>query len=132
LLFALTRNTHRHAEANSYCFVNLREFDGPPPGEGLTTVTVAVPAVAMAAPEIDTVSWMALTKAVFLADPFHCTLDPLMKFLPLTTSVRAGAPAVALEGSRLLIVGHGLSRLPRTPQNCTRLQPYSDCSCAGQ
>ena len=112
--------------------MNLREFDGPPPGEGLTTVTVAVPAVAMAAPEIDTVSWMALTKAVFLADPFHCTLDPLMKFLPLTTSVRAGAPAVALEGSRLLIVGHGISRLPQTLQNCTRLQPYSDCSCAGQ
>ena len=117
----MTRNTHRHAEANSYCFVNLREFDGPPPGEGLTTVTVAVPAVAMAAPEIDTVSWMALTKAVFLADPFHCTLDPLTKFLSLTTSVRAGAPAVAPEGSRLLIVGHRISRLPRTPQNCTHL-----------
>ena len=112
--------------------MNLREFDGPPPGKALTTVTLAEPVDAMSAPEIDAVSWMALTKVVLLADPFHCTFDPLTKFVPLTTRVKAGAPAVALEESRLLIVGHGISRLPRTPQNCTRLQPYSDCSCAGQ
>ena len=117
----MTRNTHRHAEANSYCFVNLREFDGPPPGKGLTTVTLAAPADAMSALETDAVSWMALTKVVLLADPFHCTFDPLTKFVPLTTKVKAGAPAVAPEESRLLIVGHGISRLPRTPQNCTHL-----------
>ena len=69
----------------------------------MTTVTVAVPADAMSAPEIDALSRVAVTKAVFLADPYHCTLDPLMKFLPLTTRVRV-APAVAPEGSRLLIV----------------------------
>ena len=75
---------------------------------------------------------MALTKVALLAYPFHRTLDPLTKFVPLTTRVKAGAPAVALEESRLLIIGHGISRLPRTPQNCTHLQPYSDGSCASQ
>ena len=87
----------------------------------MTTVTLAVPADAMSALETDAVSWMALTKVVLLADPFHCTFDPLTKFVPLTTRVKAGAPAVAPEESRLLIVGHGISRLPRTPQNCTHL-----------
>jgi hypothetical protein len=83
----------------------------------LTTVTLAVLADAMSAPEIDAVSWASLTKVVLLADPFHRTVDPLTKFLPLTRRVKGGAPAVALEGSRLLIVGHGISRLPQTPQN---------------
>ena len=45
----------------------------------MTTVTLAEPADAMSAPEIDAVSWMALTKVVLLAYPFHCTLDPLTK-----------------------------------------------------
>jgi len=103
--------------------VNLREFDGPPPGKALTTVTLAEPADAMSAPEIDAVSWMALTKVVLLAYPFHCTLDPLTKFVPLTTRVKAGAPEHRRLRRRVEAADrwHGISRLPRTPQNCTHL-----------
>src|SRR5207247_198204 len=39
---------------------------------------------------------------------FHCTTDPLTKFVPFTVRVKAAAPAVALPGVSEPSVGTGL------------------------
>jgi hypothetical protein len=82
--------------------------DVPPPGAGVTTVTLAVPAVAMSAAPIVAVSWLVLTKLVVRATPFHCTVDVPMKLVPFTVSVKPAPPAVADEGLMLVVVGAGL------------------------
>ncbi len=91
----------------------------PPPGAGLNTVTWAVPAVAMSAAVIAAVNWVEETKVVVRFDPFHRTTEPATKLLPLTVSVKAGPPAVAEEGLRLVVVGTGLLivkvRAPEVP-----------------
>ena len=35
------------------------------------------------------ISWVALRKVVASEDPFHCTVEPLWKFVPLTVRVKA-------------------------------------------
>src|SRR6267143_5645078 len=87
---------------------NARATEVPPPGVEVTTVTEAVPVVAMSAAVIAAVSWMALTTVVVRAAPFHCTVLPLTKPLPLTVSVKAAPPAVALVGDTDVSVGAGL------------------------
>ena len=81
----------------------------PPPGVGLKTVTLAVPAVAMSAARIDAVTWVALTYVVVRFVPFHLTTEPEMKLVPFTVRVKAAPPAVAELGLRLVVVGRGLS-----------------------
>jgi hypothetical protein len=88
--------------------VKVRALDVPPPGEGLTAVTEGVPAVAISLAEIAAVNCVALTKVVVRALPFHCTVAPETKFVPVTVSVKAAPPAVALEGESALRVGTGL------------------------
>ncbi len=94
-------------------------FEVPPPGVGLNTVTWAVPAVAMSAAVIAAVNWVEETKVVVRFDPFQRTTDLATKLLPLTVSVKAGPPAAAEEGLRLLVVGAGLLivkvRAPEVP-----------------
>src|SRR6266850_1621815 len=80
----------------------------PPPGVGVTTVTLAVPAAAMSAAVIAAVSWMGLTKVVVRVAPFQRTVEPLRKLAPFTVKVNASPPANALPGDRLLRVGAGL------------------------
>jgi hypothetical protein len=46
-------------------------LDVPPPGEGLTTVTLAVPAETMSAAVIAAVNCVLLTYVVMRLDPFH-------------------------------------------------------------
>src|SRR5205823_11987975 len=60
--------------------VNVRPFDVPPP-DGFITVTVAEPAAATSAAPMLAVSWIALTKVVAHAVPFHCTVEPATKFV---------------------------------------------------
>ena len=81
----------------------------PPPGVGLKTVTLAVPAEAMSAAGIDAVSWIDETYVVVRSVPFHLTSELEMKFVPFTVSVKPDPPAVADEGLRLVVVGTGLS-----------------------
>ena len=81
----------------------------PPPGVGLKTVTLAVPAVAMSAARIAAVTWVALTYVVVRFVPFHLTTELEMKLVPLTVNVNAEPPAVADDGLRLVVVGRGLS-----------------------
>src|SRR5206468_457004 len=86
----------------------------PPPGVGVTTVTLAVPAAAMSAAAIAAVSWMGLTKVVVRTAPFQRTVEPLTKPLPLTVSVKARPPAVALAGLKPVTTGRGLPTVTLT------------------
>jgi hypothetical protein len=74
-------------------------FDVPPPGEGLTTVTVAVPAMAMSVAGIDAVIFPALTKVVVRGLLFQFTTEPETNPAPRTVSVNPGPPGTALAGA---------------------------------
>jgi hypothetical protein len=89
--------------------VKVWALEVPPPGEGLNTVTLAVPAVAMSEARIEAVSCVDETKLVLRSKPFHLTTEPEMKLVPLTMSVKAAPPAVAEVGLRFVVVGTGLS-----------------------
>jgi hypothetical protein len=89
--------------------VNVCPFEVPPPGVGVTTVTVALPAVAMSVAGMAAVSVVAEPKVVGRTLPFHWTTELVMKFVPVTVSVKAGPPAVADEGLIPLVVGTGLA-----------------------
>src|SRR5450432_3200077 len=84
--------------------VNVAALEMPPPG-GLTTVTLGVPMAAIQAAETWAVSFAALTYVVGKAAPFHSTTEVPMKLLPLTVSVKAAPPAVALLGDSEEIAG---------------------------
>ena len=73
--------------------VNLRAPDVPPPGEGFTTVTEAVPAAPMSLAKIAAVNCVPLTKVVARALPFHCTVEVATKFVPVTVIVNPVPPA---------------------------------------
>src|SRR5206468_973849 len=88
--------------------VKVCSLDVPPPGVGLTTVTEAVPAVAMSAAAICAVSWVLLPNVVDRAVPFHWTTAEATKFVPVTVSVKAGSPPVALGGGMELNGGAGV------------------------
>jgi hypothetical protein len=62
--------------------------------------TWAVPAVAISAAGIAAVTWVTLPKVVVRGTPFHSTEPPETKLLPLTVSVNACPPAVAVFGER--------------------------------
>ncbi len=88
--------------------VKVRLFDAPPPGAGLKTVMLAVPAVAMSVAGIAAVSWVSETKVVGRLAPFQRTTAPLTKPEPVTVRVKAAPPAVAVAGASELITGAGL------------------------
>ena len=94
--------------AEAALIVNDRLPDVPPPGAGLVTVTVAVPAVAISAAVIAAVNCVALTNVVVLAAPLNFTTDVDTNPVPLTVRVKAAPPAVALVGEREVAVGAGL------------------------
>lgn len=88
--------------------------DVPPPGVGLVTVTVAVPATARSGAGTDAVTLVLLTKVVVSGAPAHCTTDPETKFVPVTVRVKDAPPAVPLAGESEVTVGSGLP-LPPPP-----------------
>ena len=83
--------------------VNVCAFDVPP--HGVTTVTEAVPAVAMRAAGTVAVSCVAETNVVVSGFPFQFTVEPETKLLPFTVSVNCGPPAAMQVGLIELIVG---------------------------
>jgi hypothetical protein len=93
----------------------------PPPGAGLKTATWAVPADVMSAAVTAACNCVALTNVVVRFAPFHWTTELLMNPLPLTVSVKAAPPAVALVGEIEVIAGTGLGavmvngELPEVP-----------------
>jgi hypothetical protein len=61
--------------------VNVRAGEVPPPGEGLSTVTVAVPVEVMSAAVTAACKLVFETKVVERALPFHWTVDVGKKFV---------------------------------------------------
>jgi hypothetical protein len=61
--------------------------------------------------KIDTISWVPLTKLVVRGLPLKYTTEVGRKFRPVTVSVNAAVPAVALAGERVMIAGTGLFTL---------------------
>ena len=94
--------------AEAALIVNDRLPDVPPPGAGLVTITVAVPAVAISAAVIAAVNCVAFTNVVVLAAPVNFTTEVDTKPVPFTVRVKAAPPAVALVGEREVAVGAGL------------------------
>jgi hypothetical protein len=88
--------------------VKGRAWDVPPPGAGLTTVTLSVPAAAMSAAVIAAVSWVEDTNVVARLAPFHCTVEFETKLDPLTVRVKDGPPWRADAGDNEEIAGAGL------------------------
>jgi hypothetical protein len=99
--------------------VNVALLEVPPPGVGLLTVTPAVPAVAMLPAGIWAVILTVVTYVVASGVPFQLTTELPTKLLPLTVSVNAAPPAVALEGDNEVMAGAGLFtakvRVPDVP-----------------
>src|SRR5437016_56670 len=88
--------------------VNVIAFESPVPW--FAAVTCAVPDEAMSADVMAAVIWLPEMKLVERAEPFHLTVAPLTKLLPLTVNVNAGPPAVAELGLKVVSVG-GLAEL---------------------
>src|SRR5690242_8954516 len=86
---------------------NGNEFEVPPPGAGLSTLTSAVPPLATSVSLICAVSCVGLTKVVGRGLPLNSTTAPGTKFDPFAVSVNVGSPATAEPGLRLDSVGTG-------------------------
>jgi hypothetical protein len=85
--------------------VKSTEFDSPPPGWGLFTVTGAVPGEAMAAAGMAAVNCVALTNVVIGAIPPKLTVEAATKFVPLTVRAKGALPASTPVGEIIVIVG---------------------------
>ena len=72
-----------------------------------TTVTEALPGVLMRLAATMAVNWVALTKVVLSADPFHSTTAVERKPAPFTLKVKAVPPAVAVLGLSEVIAAPG-------------------------
>ena len=95
--------------AGAAAIVNVFKFDVPP--HGVTTVTEAVPAVAMSAAGTVAVSCVEETNVVVREVPPQRTVEVETKFVPVTVNVKPALPAVTqlglievVVGSRLLMV----------------------------
>ena len=97
----------RNERAVTDAIVKLKLPDVPPPGVGLYTVTVPVPAVARSLGVIVAVNFALLTYVVVRAEPPHRTTEPEMNFDPVTVTVSARLPAGALEGDIDVMPGTG-------------------------
>jgi len=83
----------------------LTGFEVPPPGVGLVTITVDMPAEAMLKAGMTTVNCVELTNVVVGIAPPKLTIEDAVKFVPLIVSVNAAPPAAALFGEIVAISG---------------------------
>src|SRR5579862_8994684 len=74
-------------------------FEEPPPGAGLDTVTVAVPAVATSVALMVAVTCELETNVVVRALPFQFTVAPETKPVPFTVKVNVAEPGAFCEGN---------------------------------
>jgi hypothetical protein len=77
----------------------------PPPGEGLVTLTTAVPVEAMLLAGMAAVNWVELTNVVAGAEAPKWTFEAATKFVPLIVRVKAAPPATVVLGESVVIVG---------------------------
>src|SRR5262249_31958584 len=87
-----------NTNAEAPCTVKKTGLETPPPGAGLTTVTVAVVATVKSVERIWASNWVELTKVVVRAWPFHCTTDPFTNPVPRTLRFEVGVPGAAASG----------------------------------
>ena len=88
-------------------------FETPPPGGGLVTVTGRVlPPVVRSLAGIAAVNFVAFTNVVSRAESFTLTLEVGEKFEPYTVSVKPSLPAVYDVGEMKDTVGTGLTGVP--------------------
>jgi len=85
--------------------VKTCEFEVPPPGAGLVTVMLNVPAVVRSLASIAAVILILLTNVVVRGEPAKLTTEFDTKFVPFTVRVKAPLPTVALAGEMLVVVG---------------------------
>ncbi len=78
--------------------VKVRGLDAPPQDDGLETVMLAVPAVAMSEAGMEAYRYVLPPTVVDRGLPFHRTCAPGTKFVPYTTRVKAWPPAVVELG----------------------------------
>jgi hypothetical protein len=88
--------------------VNVTAFDVAPQVPGFTTAIEAVPGLAMLAFGTVAVSRVEETNVVVSEVPFHFTVEPETKFVPVTVKVNCAPPAVAQVGLSELMVGTAL------------------------
>ena len=74
-------------------------METPPPGLGLTTVTVAVDGEEMSEARMAPVSWDLLTKVVARGLPFHFTVEPATNPVPFTVRVNPAPPGAVASGT---------------------------------
>lgn len=89
--------------------MNVAGDDVPPPGSGVTTVTVAAPGSSTSTRKMCAVRRPALTNFVGRAAPFQRTLDVVTKFAPSTVRMNPVEPALMRAGVRLVSVGTGFA-----------------------
>ena len=77
--------------------VKASALDVPPPGVGLKTVTLGVPALTKSVAGIVALNCVVLplTNVVVRTAPFQSTFEVLLKFVPVTVSIRSALPASA-------------------------------------
>jgi hypothetical protein len=86
--------------------VNVRAFEVPPPGDPFTTVTCAVPTVAMSFAETAVVSVVELSTVAGRTTPFQFTADwDQTKPVPVMVSKKPKDPAGADDGDNEVMVG---------------------------
>jgi hypothetical protein len=85
--------------------VRVLPADVPPPGAGVTTVIVRVPADARSAAVNSAVNEVADTYVVGRAEPSTRTVEFGVKFAPLAVSVTDDAPMPTDDGEMLVSVG---------------------------
>lgn len=90
-----------------FTIVNVDVVDVPPPGAGLDVATEALSAFEMSLPGTMAVSCVELTKVVVSANPFHSTIVPGTKLVPVRVSVKAAPPPITEDGDSDPSVGTG-------------------------
>jgi hypothetical protein len=86
---------------------NVCRFEVPPPGRGLNTLMIAVPAALRSLAGMEAVTWLESMKVVRRSEPLHRTTELVMKFDPRTVSTKPGPPVCAEDGFMLEIEGTG-------------------------
>src|SRR5262249_51238723 len=78
--------------------VSGRAADVPPPGAGVNTVMLGVPAPAISLAGMAAVSCVDETNVVVRPAPLTCTIELFVKFEPVAVRVKAAPPADAAAG----------------------------------
>src|ERR1700681_907330 len=91
--------------------VRLFEFEVPPPGAGVDTVTANTPPVSVVPTGTVAVNFVLSANVVGHGVPATNTAEPLTKFLPLTVSVSDVVPDAVVAGEIEVTWGVGLFTL---------------------